>query len=274
MKTLIIVLSVFLAVNSLAKAQEVAKPPQKEVQKASYTCPMHPNEMSSDPGKCAKCGMEMIKTTEKKYIHAVKGSQAGVEIVTKYVCKMDSTISDKPGKCPKCGMDMTKTHVQETTYTCSMHPNEMSSDPGKCAKCGMEMIKTTEKKYKHAVKGSQAGVEIVTKYVCKMDSTISDKPGKCPKCGMDMTKTDVQETTYTCSMHPNEVSSDPGKCAKCGMEMIKTTEKKYKHTVKGSQAGVEIVTKYVCKMDSTTSDKPGKCPKCGMEMIKKEGDKK
>ncbi|MNY64183.1 hypothetical protein D3C86_2012550 [compost metagenome] len=89
-----------------------------------------------------------------------------------------------------------------------------------------------------------------------------------------MTKTDVQETTYTCSMHPNEMSSDPGKCAKCGMEMIKTTEKKYKHAVKGSQAGVEIETKYVCKMDSTTSDKPGKCPKCGMEMIKKEDDKK
>ncbi|WP_348813887.1 heavy metal-binding domain-containing protein [Flavobacterium maritimum] len=272
MKTLIIVLSVFLAVNPLAKAQEVPQP-QKEAQKATYTCPMHPGEVSSDPGKCAKCGMEMIKTTEKKYKHAVKGSQAGVETVTKYVCKMDNTTSDKPGKCPKCGNDLIKTEVEKATYTCPMHPNEVSSDPGKCAKCGMEMVKTTEKKYKHAVKGSQAGVETVTKYVCKMDSTTSDKPGKCPKCGMDMTKTEVQETTYTCPMHPNEVSSDPGKCAKCGMEMVKTTEKKYKHAVKGSQAGVETVTKYVCKEDGSTSDKPGKCPKCGKEMTSKKSNK-
>lgn len=54
-------LSVFSAVNSFAKAQEISKPPQKGIQKATYNCPMHPDEMSSDPEKCAKCGMQMIK---------------------------------------------------------------------------------------------------------------------------------------------------------------------------------------------------------------------
>ena len=75
-------------------------------------------------------------------------------------------------------------------------------------------------------------------------------------------------------MHPNEVSATEGKCSKCGMKMVKTTETKYKHTVKGSQASSETITKYVCTMDDSTSDKPGECPKCGMAMTEKKSDEK
>lgn len=101
---------------------------------------------------------------------------------------MDGTTSNQPGKCSKCGMDMTKEEVQKATYTCPMHPDEVGLENGKCAKCGMEMVKTTERKYDHAVKGSQSSSEVVTKYVCKTDGQTSDKAGKCPKCGMEMTK--------------------------------------------------------------------------------------
>ena len=274
MKTLIIVLSVFLAVSTVASAQEATKSSQKEAQKTTYTCPMHPEEVSSTEAKCSKCGMTMVKTKRLKHDTSGKGKKTSIEVVTKYVCPKDGQTSDKPGKCPKCGMDMTKKEVQKATYTCPMHPGEVSLENGKCAKCGMEMVKTTEKKYIHAVKGSQSGSEVVTKYVCKMDGQTSDKPGKCPKCGMDMTKEEVQKATYTCPMHPDEVGLENGKCAKCGMEMVKTIEKKYIHAVKGSQAGSEVVTKYVCKADNQTSDKAGKCPKCGMEMTKMEGKKK
>ncbi|MFV8465799.1 heavy metal-binding domain-containing protein [Flavobacterium sp. LB1P62] len=272
MKTLIIVLSVFLAVSTVASAQNVTKPSKKEAQKTTYSCPMHPDEVSLTAGGCSKCGMKMVKTTERKFNHAVKGSQATSEVVTKYVCSMDGATSNEPGKCPKCGMDMTKKEVQKTTYSCPMHPEEVSSIEGGCSKCGMKMVKTTERKYNHAIKGSQASSEVVTKYVCSMDGTTSDEPGKCPKCGMDMVQKEVHKTTYTCPMHPEEMSLIEGGCSKCGMKMIKT--RKYNHAVKGSQATSEIVTKYVCTMDGTTSDEPGKCPKCGMDMTKKEGDKK
>jgi ssDNA-binding Zn-finger/Zn-ribbon topoisomerase 1 len=99
---------------------------------------------------------------------------------------MDGSTSYEPGKCPKCGMDMAKKEVQKDTYTCPMHPEEVSLTAGGCSKCGMKMVKT--RKYNHAVKGSQANSEIVTKYVCTMDGATSDKPGNCPKCGMEMTK--------------------------------------------------------------------------------------
>jgi len=195
MKTLIIVLSVFLAVNTVSFAQiNNAASTNKVTQKTTYTCPMHPGEMSMKKGECSKCGMKLVKTTTLKHNPAVKGSQASTIIETKYVCKMDGTASDKPGKCPKCGMDMTK-ETQKTTYTCPMHPGEMSMKEGQCTKCGMKLVKTTSLKHNPAIKGSQTSTIVKEKYVCKMDGSTSDKAGKCAKCGMEMTPMDAGKKT-------------------------------------------------------------------------------
>jgi uncharacterized protein with PIN domain len=139
MKKITIALSVFLVVITTVSAQEATKTSQKEVQKTMYNCPMHPKEMSDKAGKCSNCGMTMVKVSETKYNHTVKGSQASTKVVTKYVCKMDGSTSDKAGKCPKCGMAMTKNENQKMMYACPMHPKEMSDKPGKCPKCGMAM---------------------------------------------------------------------------------------------------------------------------------------
>jgi len=155
MKTLLILLSAFFAMSLTAAAQNGTKPSKEVAQKTIYACPMHPKEMSMKEGNCSKCGMKMVKTTEKIDTHATKGSQPKTKMVTQYVCSMDSTTSDKPGKC---------------------------------AKCGMEMVKTTEKIDTHATKGSQPKTKMATQYVCSMDSTTSDKPGNCSKCGMPLTK--------------------------------------------------------------------------------------
>nr|WP_315206471.1 heavy metal-binding domain-containing protein [uncultured Flavobacterium sp.] len=135
MKTLIIVLSVFLAVNSMASAQEVVKSSQKETHKEMYACPMHPKEMSSKEGECSKCGMKLVKTLK----HDTSGKGIKTEVVSKYVCKMDGTTADKPGKCSKCGMKMIPQEAQKSVYSCPMHPKEMSDKSGKCPKCGMQM---------------------------------------------------------------------------------------------------------------------------------------
>ena len=79
---------------------------KQEVQKTTYACPMHADEMSMKEGVCSKCGMKLVKT-EMKYNSAVKGAQSSSVVTTKYVCSMDGETSDKPGKCAKCGMDMT-----------------------------------------------------------------------------------------------------------------------------------------------------------------------
>ena len=60
-----------------------------------YTCPMHPDVISDEEGKCPKCGMALVA---KKITIVVKKT---------YTCPMHpDVVSDKPGTCSKCGMDL------------------------------------------------------------------------------------------------------------------------------------------------------------------------
>ncbi|MHB0935661.1 MAG: efflux RND transporter periplasmic adaptor subunit [Armatimonadota bacterium] len=56
-----------------------------------YRCSMHPEVKSTKPGKCPKCGMDLVKEQATK----------------QFVCPMHPEVtSTKPGSCPKCGMDL------------------------------------------------------------------------------------------------------------------------------------------------------------------------
>jgi len=79
-----------------ATTVESKKQIKKEVlAKAVYTCPMHTEVMKDKPGKCPKCGMNLVKMDDL------------AKVV--YTCPMHSEVmKDKPGKCPKCGMNLVK----------------------------------------------------------------------------------------------------------------------------------------------------------------------
>jgi len=96
--TAIMIMLVLTMFSSAILAQDTAKKQQKAAKqqpvKTTYTCPMHPSVHSSKPGKCAKCGMNLVKS----------------EVPPKkiYTCSMHPDVtSTKPGKCPKCKMDLT-----------------------------------------------------------------------------------------------------------------------------------------------------------------------
>jgi FtsP/CotA-like multicopper oxidase with cupredoxin domain len=58
---------------------------------AVYSCPMHPEVTSDQPGKCPRCGMKLIPAAP----------------ALTYSCPMHPEVtSDQPGKCPKCGMKL------------------------------------------------------------------------------------------------------------------------------------------------------------------------
>ena len=41
--------------------KHVEAPAQSPTTKATYSCPMHPEVQSAQPGQCPKCGMNLIK---------------------------------------------------------------------------------------------------------------------------------------------------------------------------------------------------------------------
>jgi transcription initiation factor IIE alpha subunit len=80
----VLLLSGFAVQSSFAKAADVY-----------YTCPMpeHADVVMDKPGKCPKCGMDLV--AKKK------------EPAVQYTCPMHpDVVTDKPGKCPKCGMNL------------------------------------------------------------------------------------------------------------------------------------------------------------------------
>jgi FtsP/CotA-like multicopper oxidase with cupredoxin domain len=58
----------------------------------AYTCPMHPEVISDEPGKCPKCGMKLLATAVAPIA---------------YACPMHPEVrSDQPDRGPKCGMKL------------------------------------------------------------------------------------------------------------------------------------------------------------------------
>jgi FtsP/CotA-like multicopper oxidase with cupredoxin domain len=104
--------------------------PQTGAGPVVYTCPMHPEITSQEPGRCPECGMKLLAT------------QAPAA-TTYYACPMHpEVISQEPGRCPDCGMKLLATHapVATPTYACPMHPEVTSDQPGQCSKCGMKLL--------------------------------------------------------------------------------------------------------------------------------------
>lgn len=98
-------------------------PSLSQAQSVSYTCPMHPEVHSPKPGKCPKCGMNLVK--EK-----INAKPRKVTVVKP---KNNSAASEKTEK------------DNAVRYTCPMHPEVVSDKPGNCPKCGMKLVPQEKK---------------------------------------------------------------------------------------------------------------------------------
>src|SRR5262245_43266431 len=83
-----------------------------------YTCPMHPEVVKDGPGKCPKCGMNLVRV--------------GAEIQTGYASNQPDALKDNLDKTAR--------------YYCPMHceGEKEYPQPGDCPVCGMHLVKVGE----------------------------------------------------------------------------------------------------------------------------------
>lgn len=87
-----------------------------EATTAAYTCPMHPEVKSDKPGKCPKCGMNLVKVKQAPTEANSTIYQAG------YTCPMHPQVhSDTAGTCPICGMQLEKVKPPTEARTVSLN---------------------------------------------------------------------------------------------------------------------------------------------------------
>jgi CopA family copper-resistance protein len=112
MKSTILLIVFLILISPFAKAENVnEKSISKkieifQVQPTTYTCPMHPEIHGNKPGKCPKCGMDLIKEKAKPVKKSVLKKQAPKAVVKKAVPVKAKIIETKAASD-----DLHKNHV-------------------------------------------------------------------------------------------------------------------------------------------------------------------
>lgn len=101
-----------------------------------YSCPMHPEVKQDRPGKCPKCGMDLVRDT-----HVKAGEESGHHDHQHHAVQSHEHLHLTPHHHKQAaGQSIHEAGakgVVYTEYTCPMHPEIRQDHPGTCPKCGM-----------------------------------------------------------------------------------------------------------------------------------------
>ncbi|HEC82882.1 MAG TPA: efflux RND transporter periplasmic adaptor subunit [Firmicutes bacterium] len=107
------------ATDKPPKAQEATGARQKMEGQTEvvekWTCPMHPEVISDEPGQCPECNMDLVPMHEGQTHQPMEMDEKRGEEVKEWTCGMHPAIrSEEPGKCPICNMDLVPVETSET----------------------------------------------------------------------------------------------------------------------------------------------------------------
>ena len=73
---LVTALGMTATVTGCKESSQSEQPAQKSEKAVQYTCPMHPDVVQDKPGKCPKCGMDLVGMRAAAEVHTRAGCRA------------------------------------------------------------------------------------------------------------------------------------------------------------------------------------------------------
>lgn len=111
MRRVPILAAILLLLVQIAATQQKAQLPP-----VSWTCPMHPDIVQAQKGKCSICKMELVP----------------VRLETIWSCPVHSVVEEtQQGKCPICRRDLVQV-ISALSWTCPNRPKIDQVNPAKC----------------------------------------------------------------------------------------------------------------------------------------------
>ena len=202
----------FTGLTSCAQEQPDRKQGQEQMQHQEsdgeqtqqYTCPMHPEVVSDQPGECPECGMDLVPMDEVSTSQHDAHDHSG-----------EGTNGTHEGH--------SKNGMASGTYTCPMHPDVISDSPGECPECGMDLVPVEE------VEDRGADMHEHSAATGGEETSPPSSAGERKEHADHSANADSGKQLWTCSMHPNVIREEPGDCPICGMDLVRVKQ--------GSQSG-------------------------------------
>lgn len=158
-----------------------------------WTCSMHPEVRLPKPGKCPKCGMDLILAKSEPVITKASGEK-------KYACSMMCVPPlSKPGKCPICGMDMVEVDEQPGGEDFGARSLSLSPDAQKLAEVRVAPVERKFVEAKIRMVGKLDYDETRLKYITAW------VPGRLDRLYVDYTGVPVAEGDHLVYMYSPEL---------------------------------------------------------------------
>jgi hypothetical protein len=123
-RTFLVALAAPFAGSALARRVSAFQATTPPLPPLSWSCPMHPEVVDNEAGKCPICGMTLEK----------------VRLALVWTCPVHSDLTKmQAGRCPRDGRDLIRV-TKALSFTCPVHTSIDVLDPGRCPRCRRTLV--------------------------------------------------------------------------------------------------------------------------------------